>query len=173
MAARISGPFNTVDHLNWFLDQYWPHKTPIPGDPITTNNSHAFSLPPTFPRTRQALEYLCLIQQTVEYFIEVYPYSHDSICRNKWIYWGILRIQLYMELFRISPFRHGEWREARLRAYWDRFTKDEETDSASFIRLVCPWLIDDYRCPTSGRKGRPRARCRGFVCFLMADRLGC
>lgn len=52
VAAHISGQFDTVKDLEWFLDDYWPHETPMPEDPITTtHNSHAFSLPSTFPNT--------------------------------------------------------------------------------------------------------------------------
>lgn len=43
VAAHISGPFDTVEDLESFLDGYWPYETPISGDPITTtHNSHSF-----------------------------------------------------------------------------------------------------------------------------------
>ena len=86
VAAHISGPFDTVEDLNSFLDDYWPHDTPLPQDPITTtHNSHAFSLPSTFPNTREALDYLCIVQQAVEYSKKIFPYPNSYMYRDEWI----------------------------------------------------------------------------------------
>ena len=107
MAAHITGPFDTVEDLESFLDGYWPYETPISGDPITTtHNSHAFFfLPSTFPSTREALDYMCTVQQAVECFKKIFPYPDKAISRNEWIDWEILRVQLYTELFHVSSFR--------------------------------------------------------------------
>ena len=171
VAAHISGPFDTVEDLNSFLDDYWPHDTPLPQDPITTtHNSHAFSLPSTFPNTREALDYMCTVQQAVEYSKKIFPYPNSYMYRDEWIDWGILRVQLYTELFHVSSFLHDPWREVwpGSRAFWDRFTKDEEMESERFVRLLCYRLIDRrlYR----KNQGREWVCCRGFVCFLMMER---
>lgn len=140
VAAHISGPFDTVEDLNSFLDDYWPYETPIPEDPITTtHNSQAFTLPSTFPNTREALDCMCTVQHAVEYFKNIFPYPDKAISRNEWIDWEILRFQLYTELFHVSSFLHDPWKEAwpGFRAFWDRFTKDEEMESKCFVGLLC------------------------------------
>lgn len=142
------------------LKSTWKHPTtqvfirhrgsPYLRDPITTtHNSHAFSLPSTFPNTREALDYMCTVQQAAEYFKKDSPYPDKSIRRNEWVDWEILRVQLYTELFHISSFLHDSWEKAypRFRAFWDRFTKDEEMESKCFVGRLCSWLVDRYGGP--------------------------
>ena len=171
VAANISGQFDTVKDLESFLDDYWPHETPIPEDPInTTHNSHAFSLPSTFPNTRDALDYMCTVQQAVEYFKKDSQYPDKSICRNEWVDWEILRVQLYTELFHISPFLHDPWEKAypRFRTFWDRFTKGEEMESKCFVGRLCSWLVGQRLHRKN--QGGEWVCCRGFICFLMMER---
>ena len=82
---------------------------------------------------------MCTVQQAVEYFKTIFPYPDKAISRNEWIDWEILRVQLYTELFHVSSFLHDPRKEAwpGFRAFWDRFTKDEEMESKCFVGLLC------------------------------------
>ena len=92
---------------------------------------------------------MCTVQQAAEYFKKDSPYPDKSIRRNEWVDWEILRVQLYTELFHISSFLHDSWEKAypRFRAFWDRFTKDEEMESKCFVGRLCSWLVDRYGGP--------------------------
>lgn len=90
---------------------------------------------------------MCTVQQAAEYFKKDSPYPDKSICRNEWVDWEILRVQLYAELFHISSFLHDPWEKSypRFRAFWDIFTKDEEMESkCSLAGCVLGWLIGVY-----------------------------